>query len=88
MRSHLPKRGGDAIVFRDGDLVRFDGTSKPIQGPSPEERSRWHAMLLHIAIHKGYKQGWARHKYKEKFDTWPPVPSHTVRPLEPLRRKC
>jgi superfamily II DNA or RNA helicase len=37
-----------------------------------EARTNWHAMLLHIADQRGYKPGWAAHKYKEKFDDWPP----------------
>jgi hypothetical protein len=47
------------------------------------ERTRWHAMLMHIAIECGYKPGWAAYMYKEKFDTWPPWGS-SPRPISPL----
>jgi len=77
----MPKRGGDAIVFRDGDLARFDGISKLIPAPDPQERMRWHAMLAHIAGQRGYKPGWTAHKYKEKFGTFPLA--RTITPLPP-----
>ena len=35
-------------------------------------RTRWHAMLTHIANERGYKPGWIAHKYKEKFGAFPP----------------
>jgi superfamily II DNA or RNA helicase len=79
----LPKRRPDAIIFRDGELARVDRNGSPIASSDPHERMKWQAMLLHVAIHKQYKQGWVGHKYKEKFGTWPPVPSHTIRPIEP-----
>jgi DNA repair protein RadD len=41
---------------------------------------KWHAMLTYIAAERGYRLGWAAHKYKEKFGTWPPV-----RTIEPMR---
>ena len=47
------------------------------------ERERWHAMLMHVAMERGYKPGWAAHKYKEKFGTWPPWGS-SPRPISPL----
>ena len=28
-------------------------------------------MLTNIALERGYKAGWASHKYKEKFGAWP-----------------
>ena len=38
-------------------------------------------MLAHIAIERGYKPGWAAHKFKEKFGTWPAT--RTAQPIEP-----
>jgi DNA repair protein RadD len=29
-------------------------------------------MLAHLGIERGYKPGWAAHKYKEKFGAFPP----------------
>jgi hypothetical protein len=40
-------------------------------------------MLIHVAMERGYKPGWAAHKYKEKFGTWPPQGS-SPRPILPI----
>jgi hypothetical protein len=38
-------------------------------------------MLLFIAMQRGYQSGWAKHKYRERFGSWPqfrnsePMPS-------------
>lgn len=29
-------------------------------------------MLISIGSERGYKPGWAAHKFKEKFGAWPP----------------
>jgi DNA repair protein RadD len=77
-----PKRRPDAIIFREGELARVDHKSRqPVQSFDPHERMRWHAMLTCIAIERGYKPGWAAHKYREKFGNWPPV--RTITPQQP-----
>jgi DNA repair protein RadD len=77
----LPKRGGDAIVFRDGDLTRVGG-SKLLQA-SPREKLNWFSMLLWIAGRRGYKAGWAKHKYREKFNEWPADRNGEGKPVQP-----
>ncbi len=47
----------------------------------PNEKMRWHGMLMHIAVNRGYKPGWAAFKFKEKFGTWPIARS--AQPIEP-----
>jgi hypothetical protein len=47
------------------------------------ERDRWHAMLMHITMERGYKPRWAACMYKEKFGAWPPWGS-SPRPISPL----
>jgi DNA repair protein RadD len=67
-----PERPPKAIVFADGDLAPVDRKRRRAAVLSdPHERMRWHGMLAHIAIDRGYKAGWAGHKFKEKFGTWP-----------------
>ena len=68
----LPQRRPESIVFRDGDLAAVDRRDRTAKaGANPDERLRWHAMLMHIATMHGYKIGWVAHKYREKFGTWP-----------------
>jgi DNA repair protein RadD len=67
----MPKRGADAVIFRDGDLARVDRSGKPVASVDPIEQARWHAMLTQIAAERGYAPGWIGHKFKEKFGRWP-----------------
>ena len=80
----MPKRRPDAIVFRDGDLVRLDRQTRTATAYSdPNERMRWLGMFKHIAARRGYKEGWAAYMHKEKFGVWPPVSVRNVAPLRP-----
>lgn len=68
---HEPERQS-SVTVRDGILVemRPDGTVVP----APEKhdfRQHWYSGLLFIAAERGYNEGWAAHKYKEKFGNWP-----------------
>ena len=75
------------FLFRDGDLGLVDRTSRTATNISdPNERMRWHAMLVYIAHERGYKAGWAAHKFKEKFGTWPPCDRR--RPIPPSPKSC
>jgi DNA repair protein RadD len=78
----LPKRPGEYVIVRDGELARLDrgGTLHP-QQYSPEQKHEFHAMLAHIAQERGYKAGWAAYKYKERFGHWPV--SRYVIPIKP-----
>ena len=69
----LPQRRGDAVEYCDGDLALVDRETRRAEKLSadPAERVRWHSMLAHIAEERGYKPGWAFHKYKDRFGTWP-----------------
>src|SRR5262249_22788852 len=59
----------DLVIATDEDLVEVGAKPAPYD---PQERIRWHAMLVFIGRDRGYKDGWAGHKYKEKFGNWPP----------------
>jgi superfamily II DNA or RNA helicase len=79
----LPQRRPDPVVFRPGELARVDQqTRQAVNVFDPAERERWHAMLNHIGTERGYKPGWAAHKYKEKFGAWPPWGS-SPQPIPP-----
>lgn len=64
-----PQLRGNAVDFIDGNLglVGRDRTTKA----SRADREQFFAMLLGHCRDRGFKPGWAAHKYKEKFGTWP-----------------
>jgi superfamily II DNA or RNA helicase len=35
------------------------------------EKQDWYSGFLHMALERGRNQGWAAHRYKEKFGVWP-----------------
>lgn len=49
-------------------LVRID--DKPAKA-SKTEKSMWYSNLLRYSRQKGWKDGWAAHKYKKKFGVFP-----------------
>jgi DNA repair protein RadD len=70
---HYPERPPKARVFHDGDLAPYDRIARTVSlVVDGETLLTFHAMLLHIAQSRGYKPGWASHKFKEKFGRWPP----------------
>jgi DNA repair protein RadD len=64
------------IVEEDGELFEIGESLKKISKPAvekatKEEKQKWLSGLLYYAAEKGYKKGWASHKYKQKFGVWP-----------------
>jgi superfamily II DNA or RNA helicase len=68
----LPTPPPRPFTVAAGDLGLVKGRRAIPSIYDPTERTRWHAMLLCIASERSYKPGWAAHKYKEKFGSWPP----------------
>ena len=67
-----PTRKAQSFEVEDGELGQVDRKRRVHASDySPEERARFHRQLLWIARERGYKKGWAAHKYKEKFGNWP-----------------
>lgn len=79
-----PKPVARAADFIDGDLQHLDrnGRRKP-DGPNQIDKDRFYAQLLWIANERGYKAGWAAHKYKEKFQVWPARRADQIQLIEP-----
>jgi superfamily II DNA or RNA helicase len=65
----LPMRPPRAVDFVDGDLALVG--AGPVR-VSLEERRSFYGQLRGIACERGHKSGWAAHKYREKFGTFPP----------------
>lgn len=43
-------------------------------GASPEDRRALYLDWLRLARAKGYQDGWAAHRFRDRFGTWPPRP--------------
>jgi len=55
-----------------GKLVGLPKTKKPKKKEATqEEKQSWYSMFLLHAAEKGYKSGWAYHKYQDKFGVAP-----------------
>ena len=67
------------VDVADGQLGAVD-RNRGVAKPSGDERLNFYRQLLYIAGERGYKDGWAWHKTKEKFGT---APSGNYAPLEP-----
>lgn len=77
-----PQTKALSVEVLDGDLapVKRNRTA-PTVTPTADDRARFFAMLLGVAEQRGYQQGWASHKYREKFNVWPA--SRWVPPMQP-----
>ena len=61
------------IFCESGELVELGRNGKPAkvgQMTYTEKQEFW-SGLLYYAAEREYKRGWASHKFKEKFGTWP-----------------
>jgi DNA repair protein RadD len=78
----LPKRQGEHQHFHDGDLAELGRNGHRERNVVTAEHKREvHGMLVHIALDRGYKTGWAAHQHKEKFGHWPE--DRSVPPITP-----
>lgn len=65
---HAPLKGEDVDVDETRGLQQIKGDTRQW---SMEEKQSWYSMFIGQAKIKGYSEGWAAHKYKEKFKIWP-----------------
>lgn len=56
------------IITAPGELQEIDGGQNIAD---KQIKQQWFSQLLHVAKSRGYSDGWAAHKYKEKFTVWP-----------------
>jgi superfamily II DNA or RNA helicase len=67
-----PQPKAAPVEITDGDLTQVDRNRRSADKiNSPGEMLRWHRELSGIAVERGYRPGWAAHKFKEKFGRWP-----------------
>ena len=57
----------------DGELVEIGIRPKKERQPKPkrDEKQAFYSGLIDFALRRGWKIGWAKHKYREKFGVWP-----------------
>jgi DNA repair protein RadD len=55
------------LAVVSGQMVELGETATNMR----KEKQFFYSELLHIAKEKSYNSNWAKHKYKEKFGTWP-----------------
>lgn len=75
-----------AIEAHEAELVEIERNRKRKESGewSITEKARFHAELKDIARARGYKEGWAARKYRERLGVWPNDPRiKQVDPLEP-----
>ena len=69
--------------FLDGELGLVVGGKAQEPRYSEGERQMFFQELRAVAQMRGYKKGWAAHKFKEKFGTFPPWAYDTLAPITP-----
>ena len=68
-----PAQRGHLRLVASNGVVLDEPWMQQTPEESPEtERRRFYALMLQKAADMGYKPGWAAHRFKDKFGTWPP----------------
>lgn len=67
---HVRTKRNDVVAVA-GEMVEVGMTKRKEEKYSAEVKTEWYAQLLGYAKDKGYKPGWAFHKYKDKFGVQP-----------------
>ena len=79
----VPKRRGRDVDFIDGELgLVVDGKAQAPQY-SEGDRVEFFQQLRSVQQTRGYKQGWAAHKFKDKFGHFPPWAYNDLPPAIP-----
>jgi len=79
-----PVKTGKEFIVHEGVLGRIDHNGEFIsqKSESPDSRELFLSMLEFRRIQCGFKEGWTKYKYKEKFGEWPPS-TGTIKPKRP-----
>ncbi len=62
-------------------MVEIGATRRKAEKHTAEQKADWYAQLIGYANFRGYKPGWAWHKYKEKFGVQPSMSTPAPKPL-------
>jgi DNA repair protein RadD len=77
-----PRRGQDRD-FVDGELGLVIGGKAPAPAYDENHRVDFFQQLRAVQQMRGYKKGWAAHKFKDKFGTFPPWSYNDLPPVAP-----
>lgn len=69
------------VVAVAGEMVEIGATKRKAEKHTTEQKADWYAQLIGYANFRGYKPGWAWHKYKEKFGVQPSMSTPAPKPL-------
>jgi len=75
----------DDTEVADGELVEITGRRKRGAAATEEEKAAFFAQLSGYALEHGYSNGWAAHKFRERFDVWPNA-YKGVQPVQPTAK--
>ena len=68
----------------DGELIELFSRRRGEKAPDIAEKGAFFSELKGYATLRGYNDGWASHKYRERFGVWPNDPRvRCVRPTPP-----
>lgn len=69
------------VVAVAGEMVEIGATRRKAEKHTAEQKVDWYAQLIGYANFRGYKPGWAWHKYKEKFGVQPSMSTPAPKPI-------
>ncbi|MHB1952448.1 MAG: DEAD/DEAH box helicase [Sulfobacillus sp.] len=63
------------VLVADGELILYGSDAKPKKEKklryTMEEKQAWFSGFLYLAQQRNRQEGWAAHRYREKFGVWP-----------------
>jgi hypothetical protein len=80
----MPKRRGERLDVRDGDLAHLERNGKLQPNHySVEDKQLFYRGCLAITMARGHKIGAAAYRYKERFNEFPPREWMQLGPIQP-----
>ena len=76
-------RPAPQVHHHEGELVAYGST----EGESSDDPLEWYLGFRFFGQSKGYSDGWAAHKFQEKFGHWPPRPWKDHEPAAPTPKQ-
>ncbi|MAS09945.1 DEAD/DEAH box helicase [Salinisphaera sp.] len=80
-------KGREVVTWADAELTKLERDGKRDNRKHTwEEKHAFFGQLLWICAERRNKEGWAKHKYRERYSVWPNDPRvNNAMPYEPTR---